>query len=357
MFLIRMGTVGAVASLMFAARSAAQPASMPAQPAIRPAASMPAFDENSWRKASTMRAGVYEPLFAEIYKMNDDQKAKLKTLMADVVEADVKYNKENHEARAKARDEQSKLLRDLMNARREKRDEAEIKRLEGELSKMQQKFFAIQKGSPFELDKIAERIEKDMPADQAKAGHAEFEKRKPYGLRQPPSTQPTIPQMPNQPAQPPGPMTPQVAQPTRFRTIAENSPPPEKWEESVNKIVAERKYDADQSGKAKLILANIKDRLKAYTTGKQAAIDAANKLTDAKEKEAKLKEIDREPHLLYDELMQRVDNVARADQMPGAASNPAPAPGAPGAAAPKPGAIAPAPATQPAGGAHQPEKQ
>lgn len=308
-----MGILGGlVAQTAVAQAPASKPTVTP--PAITPAAprpTLPVFDETTQKRINQNRIDQFEPRFAEVYKITDAQRPKLKELLGKIADEDLKYNKDNIDARNKAHEDLRNAQTELMKAyQTQPRNDEEIKKIQAKQAGASEAYRNFQNKAPWDptLTRIADRIDKDLglPADQVKAGRAEFDRRKPYGLMPPPTNPPNQPQLTPQPV----PQGPEQIRPSLYRTVNGAAPATTEWENKAKAVAKDRKFSDEQNKKLDVIIKQIMGR-----------VEAAKKAEAPKDPKM-AKPID----LLYDELMQRVDNISRADQMPASSQPMAPAP-------------------------------
>lgn len=312
---IRFCVVAAATVGGFGASAMAQaPAPQPAQPASAPGASS---DPSAlWQRRNAILLKRWEPLLGEIYAMNDEQKAKLTKLLAELSDEDIKYQRDNTPALNKARDDVMRYAREMSGAQGQGKSAEERQKLAKLQQDAQTQYQTIQGSAPFALDRLAERIEKTLPPAQAAAGHKVFIERKPYGLRPPPAPAPKQPVVnPQAPVTPPMPTDPRVANPTRFRKVTRVAPPIERWPLIAERIIGSRNYAGDQVTRAKAILADLMKRAQEDWKSIAADVAAAGKLTDAVEREKKLRTLCEPIDVTYDELIERLNQLARSDQM------------------------------------------
>lgn len=285
-----------------------------------PAASQPAplktmYNEALIKQRSAMLKERYAPLFAEIYAMNPEQKLALVKVMDGLEAAEMEYFRANDAALTKA---MSDVRTYAVQMTQKTDDPAEREKLVKLQEAAMARYRELQSGAPLSIDKIAEAIEKTLPKDQAEKGHVVFLQRKPSGLRPPPS--PVSAQNVNAAAQPmpgagPIPSDPKIASPTKYRAATLAAPPLERWGPIVDAVIAHHNYDDGQKSRAKAIFRDIEARAREYAKSNAAAIAEAEKTAPSADRDNRLAELHRDVDLAYDELIQRIDNLARSGQV------------------------------------------
>jgi len=323
------------------AQSTPPTATQPARRVHRP------YDEEAQRRRGQAQTRRWEGYFVDMYKLNDQQKQQLQTTLAEMVEADVKYWKDVDAVRNQASDEYQDYARKLDYSRRlklarTKNEEANIQKYEEFLkderqaagadiaddalvdimTKKQQdarkRFDAIRNDAPLTMDRIAEAVEKTLPPDQAKAGHEEFLKRKPYGGRPPSATQPAVGTRPATPGArvQPLPDDPRLRRPSAYRTVTVVAPSLDRWAAIVEALIVQLKLDPDQAQKARRIHDQVKGWADQYVQSHAKDFQDASAIADADERGKRLDELNRPLDVRYDELISRITHLARADQYP-----------------------------------------
>lgn len=296
-----------------------------AQESTPPAASKPAMNpdkmEETWRKQMQARILQYESRLTDIYKLTEPQKAEFAKLIQRVSDAQIQYYRDTYEALTEAQRHNIELAQQIAEARKTGMKPEELANLQRLQKEVLDRLVFLQAGAPMTPDKLATELEKVLPPEQASEGRREFQRLKPYNLQEPGRPTPNPNQPPGAVPQPP-PLTPQAARPSAFRPINTPAPTLDRWLAQVERIISTRQYSPVQATRARAIYANVKGR--AEQAGRVSA-EAAQSTAEAENAKA-----DADPHAafdrLFDELVQRVIQLATVDQT---APSVAPTPPAP----------------------------
>lgn len=93
------------------------------------------------------------------------------------------------------------------------------------------------------------------------------------------------------------------------------APPDEEWVPTVNKFIADLAFTSDQRTIAQNILSSCAARVAAYRRAHAADFEAALKMEDASQKAETLRRLNEGIDFIYQELNQRVESLATAEQL------------------------------------------
>lgn len=303
-----MRGVFVVAVALFAAPVLAQDATPPAD--RKPTVDL-ARMEDTWRKQVQARIQQYESRLVDIYKLTEPQKAEFAKLIQKQSDAQIQYYRDTYEAMTEAQRHNIELAQQIAEARKTGIKPEELANLQRLQKEVLDRLVALQAGAPLTADKLAAELEKALPPEQAAEGHREFQRLRPYNLREPGRPTPDPNKPPGVLPEPP-PLTPQAARPSVFRPINTPAPTLDRWLAQVENVITSRQYSPAQATKARAIYANVQAR------AEQAARMSHEASKSTAEAEGAKADAGADPHAhfdrLFDELLLRVGQLATVDQ-------------------------------------------
>lgn len=132
-------------------------------------------------------------------------------------------------------------------------------------------------------------------------------------IEQPPAPQVTVQVAPTSPAgQPTGRAAPAV--PAAKEVVYAKAPPLDDWDKYVQEHAKKVGFDEAQLTRAQAVLKDLKRRANQYRMSRSDMFAAAALKTDAKERDAMSKELNKPIDAMFDELKQRIDSLMTLEQ-------------------------------------------
>jgi len=132
-------------------------------------------------------------------------------------------------------------------------------------------------------------------------------------LEQPPAPQVTVQVAPTSPAgEPTGRAAP--AAPAAKEVVYAKAPPLDDWDKYVQEHAKKVGFDEAQLTRAQAVLKDLKRRANQYRMSRSDMFAAAALKTDAKERDAMSKELNKPIDAMFDELKQRIDSLMTLEQ-------------------------------------------
>lgn len=138
-------------------------------------------------------------------------------------------------------------------------------------------------------------------------------------VEQPPAPQVTVQVAPTTPAgQPTGRAAPAV--PAAKEVVYAKAPPLDDWDKYVQEHAKKVGFDDAQMTRAQAVLKDLKRRANQYRMSRSDQFAVAALKTDAKERDAMMKELNKPIDAMFDELKQRIDSLMTLEQRQKAAA-------------------------------------
>jgi len=195
-------------------------------------------------------------------------------------------------------------------------------------AKISERLAGLLKGQPFEIDRVDGLLipptKGSVPLPVITAGTPPAPPPQPAAKANPPTAASNTPAVAtNPPPANPNPFLPPTPQQTPPPQPVLPAPPPrviapapalDQWKTNVDATIAKYEFNPDQKKIAERALDQCKLRAETAKAKVKGELDDAAKISDEKARATKITEINKPVDTAYDELMQRVESLATAEQ-------------------------------------------
>ncbi len=261
------------------------------------------FDDAAWQRRDTALKNHWATLFTNLYALNPEQEMGMGRLLDNLVAADVAYFRDLAGARDAAREEYFSLAQQFVKMQKDAMLAAEEAKLHEGVRQARQRYMDLQNGAPLMEHKIASALEAALPPKQAKAGRERYEAHLEAEIAKACAAA----------------RRPLAAGDDSNPRVSSVPGPPDPWREDVERIVVTRQYDDQQRTSADAILKDIRGRAAQLAASATAKLPAPKRPEAAGTSEGD--DLKYSWELLHAELLSRVEELSRVDQIPECQAN------------------------------------